>query len=291
MGRLRLFDRVKSWFGAKVEAPETTARPAAKRWTLEAGGPAERFAFSGAGAAAVASRGPHNDVDDNISVTGEGVPFARLAAASPGSALFAAGLSAEGARPSAAVGTAAWGDRGPPSSSRAQSDALTAAPLDPLDPAWMQSLEEIPRRIADAVGQGAAGLHTLKEIAYELEGHRQTTRALVQAVRRLPYLSAEQAEIARDANKLLERQLLILESMFDGVTALRASFRSVEESSRRHILALAQLETCHRNVLIEYQGMLVRAHRRLGWLAALGVLLAAAALASVAYVAWRVLVP
>jgi ferric-dicitrate binding protein FerR (iron transport regulator) len=111
------------------------------------------------------------------------------------------------------------------------------------------------------------------------------------AVRRLPYLSADQAEITRATNKLLDRQLLIMESTFDGVTALRASFRSVEESSKRHVQALSQLETCHRNVLLEYQAMLIRAHRRLGWLAVLGVLLAAGALAAVAYVGWRVLLP
>jgi len=257
MGRLRLFDRVKSWFGAKIDAPESTAGPAGKRWAIEAAGAGERMEFSGAGATAVASRAPQEDFDGTVS--DEGVPFA------PSASAFLARTT--------------------------EPDTPAAPPLDPLDPGWMQSLEELPRRIAEAAGQGAAGLHTLKEIAYELEGHRQSTRALVQAVRRLPYLSAEQAEIARDTNKLLERHLLILESQFDGITALRASFKSVEESSKRHIMALAQLETCHRNVLLEYQGMLIRAHRRLGWLAVLGVMLAAAALASVAYVGWRVLVP
>jgi hypothetical protein len=256
MGRLRLFDRVKSWFGVKIEAGETAAGPVAKRWSLEPAGPGERLGFSGAGATAVASRMSQDERQSRAAVTAEGVPLAP---------------STEAASPSAG--------------------AVPAEMLDSLDPAWMKSLEELPGRIASAVGHGAAGLHTLKEIAGELEGHRQSTRAMLQALRRLPFLSAEQAEIARDTNKLLERQLLITESMFDGITSLRASFRSVEESSRRHVQALAQLETCHRNVLLEYQAMLVRAHRRLGWMAAIGVLLAATALGSAAYVAWRVLLP
>jgi hypothetical protein len=271
---LRLFDRVKSWFGAKGEASIATPGPAAKRWTIGSSDAADRLEFGGAGTTAVASRAFSDDAaDEGFSADGDVSP------AGLRSAVLPAGRSVTlGTDPlSAAAGP--------------ESEAPAGPLLDPLDPAWMQSLEELPRRIAEAAGQGAAGLGVLKDIAGELNGHRQSTRALLLAVRRLPYLSAEQAEIARATNKLLERQLLILESTFDGVTSLRASFRSVEESSKRHVQALAQLETCHRNVLLEYQAMLVRAHRRLGWLAALGVILAAGALGAVAYVAWRVLLP
>jgi hypothetical protein len=266
MGRLRLFDRVKSWFGAKIESPEPSTRPAAKRWSLETAESGTNLTFSGASAGAVAAR--------------------------------RTGIDASGAEGDAAFGYIASQSRDSDEPASRSSTSAVASPNgvtagsggDPLDPAWMSALDELPRRIADAASQGAAGVHALKSIAYELEGYRQNTRAMLQAMRRLPFLEAEQTEVARDANKLLERQLLILESTFDGITSLRASFRSVDEGARRQILAISQLETCHRNVLLEYQALLIRAHRRVAWIAAMGILLGAVALGSVAYVAWRVLV-
>jgi hypothetical protein len=147
----------------------------------------------------------------------------------------------------------------------------------------MQSLEELPRRIADSVTEAAGSARALGQIAGELSGHRQTSRVVMDAVRRLPALAANQVELTREAAKALDRQTLVLESLLDGVTALRSAFRTIEESSRRHVLAISQLETCHRQVLLEYQGMLVRAHRKLAWLAFGGVVLGAAALGGVAY--------
>jgi hypothetical protein len=270
MGRLRLFDRVKSWFGAKVETQDGTAGPSAKRWSIETAEPGARLGFTGAGTAAVATRGP------SLNAAADDADYEYPAPAAPSTEAIAASL---------ATLTTTRDDTPPPAA------ASAAAEGDPLDPAWMASLDELPRRIAEAATQGTAGLHALKAISLELEGHRQNTRALLQTIRRLPFLEAEQTEVARDANKLLERQLLILESMFDGITSLRASFRSVDESSKRQILAISQLETCHRNVLIEYQTLLIRAHRRVAWIAAIGVLLGATALGGAAYVAWRVLVP
>ena len=166
--------------------------------------------------------------------------------------------------------------------------AIQAPALDPLDPEWMQSLEDLPRRIASTAADSAAGVRSLEQIAGELEGHRQATRAITASMKRLPDLALAQGELARETNKLLERQSLVLESMLDGITDLRSAFKTNEESSRRHLKAIAVLETSHRQILFEYQTMFLRAHRRLGYLAAAAALLAAGALGGVAYVAWYV---
>ena len=80
------------------------------------------------------------------------------------------------------------------------------------------------------------------------------------------------------------------ESILDSLVSLRSAFRTIDESSRRHATALAHLEASHREVLLGYQAMLLRAHRRLGRLATLAVLVAAAALGGVGYVAYLTLV-
>ena len=161
-----------------------------------------------------------------------------------------------------------------------------ASRLDPLDPAWMSALEELPARIAESVAERAAGTESLERIAGEMEGHRQATRAIAAAVRRLPDLAASHVEATRETNKLLGRQALVLESMLDGLTGLRAALKTVEESSRRNLKAIGVLESSHRQILFEYQTMFLRAHRRLGWLASVAVILAAGAIAALAYVAW-----
>ena len=177
----------------------------------------------------------------------------------------------------------------PAASEAGPNDAGSAAPhLDPLDPEWMQSLEELPRRIAETAAGSAAGIRSLEHIAGELEGHRQATRAIAASMKRLPDLALAQGELARETNKLLERQSLVLESMLDGITDLRSAFKTTEESSRRHLKAIAVLETSHRQILFEYQTMFLRTHRRLGYLAAAAAMLAAGALGGVAYVAWYV---
>jgi len=160
--------------------------------------------------------------------------------------------------------------------------------LEPLDPEWMQSLEELPRRIAENAADSAAGVRSLEQIAGELEGHRQSTRTIAATIKRLPDLALAQGELSRETNKILDRQSLVLESMLDGVIALRAAFKSTEESSQRHLKAIAILETSHRQILFEYQMMFLRTHRRLGYLAAAAAMLAAGALGGVAYVAWYV---
>jgi hypothetical protein len=158
-----------------------------------------------------------------------------------------------------------------------------ASRLDPLDPVWMKSLEDLPRRIAEAMTGAARGTQTLDRIAAELYGHRQTARAVAEAVRRLPDMAANQAELTRDMIRSLERQVNILEAMFDAITALRSAFRTVDESSKRHLLAISQLEACHRQVLLDYQRLLLRAHGRLGWMALAGIVMGAAALGGMAY--------
>jgi hypothetical protein len=162
--------------------------------------------------------------------------------------------------------------------------------LDPLDPEWMQSLEQLPRRIAENAADSAAGVRSLEQIAEELEGHRQATRAITASMKRLPDLALAQGELSRETNKILERQSLVLESMLDGIIDLRSAFKNTEESSRRHLKAIDILETSHRQILFEYQTMFLRTHRRLGYMAAAAAMLAAGALGGVAYVAWYVFV-
>jgi HAMP domain-containing protein len=180
----------------------------------------------------------------------------------------------------------------PASSAAGSSDIASPEPhpsaLEPLDPEWMQSLEELPRRIAENAADSAAGVRSLEQIAGELEGHRQSTRTIAATIKRLPDLALAQGELSRETNKILDRQSLVLESMLDGVIALRAAFKSTEESSQRHLKAIAILETSHRQILFEYQMMFLRTHRRLGYLAAAAAMLAAGALGGVAYVAWYV---
>lgn len=160
--------------------------------------------------------------------------------------------------------------------------------LDPLDPAWMQSLEDLPVRAAESAAERAAATRALEQVAEELQGHRQTTRVLAAAIRRLPDIATNHAELTRETNQILERQSAALESMLDGQAALQAAFNTVEESSRRHLKAIALLESSHRQILFEYQTMFLRSHRLVGILAAVAVILAAAALGGLAYVAWTV---
>jgi len=259
MSRMGLVDRVRSWFGHRVD-PSDGGDPTAKRRSLgpvDAGG---RFALTGCGAAASAvAASPAEDEGE-----------ADEEAPSGQSLRTTAGPSGDG------VGL--------------QIGARARTRLDPLDPPWMTSLEDLPRQIADSVAEATAGARSLQDIGHELEGHREVGLAMLDCLRRLPNIAGNQVALAEETNKILERQSGLLECMVDGVTALRSALRTVEESSRRHLVALEQLETCHRQVLLEYQAMLLKAHRRLGWLAATGVLLAAGALGGVGYVAWRVFV-
>jgi len=262
MGRKRLFDRVRSWFGSKVEGGRATI-PAAKRCALEPVTTDALTAFERTGAATVA--------------TAAAAPVSEPRDLLPGDSAFEV--------PSPAALTL------PRAGELAATRPTTQSHLDPLDPPWIEALEQLPGRIAMSVTEAAGSARALNQVAAELSGHRQTSRVVMDAVRRLPDLAANQSELTRDTNRALERQTLLLESLFDGITALRASFRTVEESSRRHIMALAQLEACHRQVLFEYQRMLVKAHRRVAWLALTGVALAALAIGGLGYVALRVFVP
>jgi len=160
--------------------------------------------------------------------------------------------------------------------------------LDPLDPAWMQSLEDLPVRVAESAAERAAATRALEQVAEELQGHRQTTRVLAAAIRRLPDIATHHAELTRETNQILERQSAALESMLDGLAALRAAFNTVEESSRRHLKAIALLESSHRQILFEYQTMFLRSHRLVGYVAAVAVILAGTALGGLAYVAYMV---
>jgi len=256
MTALGLLERVKGWFGG---ANGGNGRSSHKR---PLAGPAESTGDdalpSASGAIAAVAASAQREPSDG--------------AASPAASAFA---KATTDRPAGGSGDTLSPDVRPPA-------------LDPLDPEWMQSLEELPRRLAETAAGNAAGMRSLEQIAGELEGHRQATRAIAASVKRLPDLALAQGELARDTNKILERQSLVLESMLDGITDLRSAFKTNEESSRRHLKAIAVLEASHRQVLFEYQTMFLRTHRRLGYLAATAAMLAAGALGGVAYVAWHV---
>jgi hypothetical protein len=186
-------------------------------------------------------------------------------------------------------GAAAEGAAEDGAASAASAPARTAAGrMDPLDPPWIDSIGGLPAQIADSIAEQAAGTHALEQIAGELEGHRQTTRTLAAAVKRLPDVAAGHAELSRETNRILQRQSLVLESMLDGLAALRAAFGTVEESSRRHLKAIALLESSHRQILFEYQTMFLRSHRLVGYLAGAAVILAAGAIGGLAYVAWNI---
>jgi hypothetical protein len=260
MSTLGLVDRVRSWFGSKGASAPAGVGFAGGRWSL---GPApERAALALASAAAFA-RAPAMDTEP-----------------APEDCDIDRPLRSE---PRAPAGT-------PPLEAPPALPDPFRPHLDPIDPVWIESLDALPRRIAESVAQSAHGARALEQIGTQLEGHRETAQAIRDAVGRLPHLAADQVDLVRETNRILKRQCNLLESMFDGITALRAALRTVDESSRRHELALAELEESHHQVLCEYQTMLLKAHRRLGRLAAVAILMAAAAVGGVAYVAYRVLV-
>jgi len=136
--------------------------------------------------------------------------------------------------------------------------------IDPLDPPWMKDL---------------AALETLGR---ELQGHRDATQDLLRTVRQLPELTSDQTDHIVQTNRLLERHGTLLGAILDSLTGLGASMQSMAESSRRNLLAIGQLETSHRQVLAQYQRLLLDSHRRLGRLAALATILSAIALGGVA---------
>jgi len=255
MTALGLLERVKGWFAGTDGGNGNSSHRRRSLGAAESADADALPAVSGAIAAVAAAQKEPGDV-----------------CTSPAASAFA---KATADRPETDPGDAASPDPRP-------------SALDPIDPEWMQSLEQLPRRMAETAAGSAAGLRSLEQIAGELEGHRQATRAIAAGVKRLPDLALAQGELARETNKLLERQSLVLESMLDGITDLRSAFKTNEESSRRHLKAIAVLETSHRQILFEYQTMFLRTHRRLGYLAAAAVLLAAGALGGVAYVAWYV---
>ena len=186
--------------------------------------------------------------------------------------------SAPGEATDAAEGKAAESAEGP-----------VGGHLDPLDPTWLELLEDLPRRITEATAENATIARILEQIRHELEGHREVSRAVGEAIRRMPELGTTQVALLGETNKMLGRQCRLAEAMLDGVTDLRAALENGEESSRRNLLAIEQLETVHRQVLQTYQGILLKSYRRLGRLSALAVFLAAAAIGGAGYIAYLVL--
>jgi hypothetical protein len=158
-----------------------------------------------------------------------------------------------------------------PPRERNRQKAPASPRIDPLDPPWIERL----------VSLGAVGR--------ELEGHRETTEALLRAVRQLPELTSDQTDHVVQTNRLLERQNVLLSSMLDTLAGVGASMQTMEESGRRHLTAIGQLEASHRQVLYAYQDVLERAHRRLGRLATLATVLAAVAVGGVAWVLYLAL--
>jgi hypothetical protein len=257
-------ERVKGWFGGKRGTGPSAATGGDKRWSL---GPA-------------ATTGRMAD-DAALAFAGTGAAAAGVAGAVPARGAEA-GLPASDDEELSLDEPA-----GPPGAARPGRGA-PALQLDILDPQWMRSLEDLPARMAESAARTAAGVRRLEHIGAELEGHRQATRVIADSVRQLPDLALSQTQVLRETCKGLQRQTLVLESVLDGITELRAAFRTVEESSRRHLQAIAQLEYGHRQVLFEYQTMLLKSHRRLGRMAALGIALAAVAIAGVGYAIYLV---
>jgi hypothetical protein len=170
-----------------------------------------------------------------------------------------------------------------PASDQTEDRAETSReePAAPAAPPWLDRLDALPDRIADALKGSAASTEALGRIAAEMEARRDTDRGAAEAMAALPESAERQADLVGRTNELLEHQNRLTESLVDGLAGLRAAFRSVEESSRRHLACIAQLETTHRQVLDVYQSTLLRAHRRLGRLALFAVGLAVAALGAV----------
>ena len=143
--------------------------------------------------------------------------------------------------------------------------------IDPIDPAWITQID------------------SLEDVGRELQHTHETGQALLESVRQLPELTADQNDRIAQTNRLLQRQNTLLGCVCDGVGALRASMQTMDESARRHLLAINQLESAHRHVLLGYQKMLLDSHRRVGRLAALATVVASLGMAGAAYVTYLVL--
>jgi len=250
MSQLGLVDRVKSWFAAARRHRHRHLGAGAKRWPSATGAGLALASIGQDASPLIRSR---QDRDP----TGSAAPAADRV-----------GIRQTDASP---TGTAV-----------AEPETLPQAE-------WLHVLEDLPDRIAESVATSPAGTKTLEKIHRELDGHRDTARTIAEAVKRLPDLATDQAALTRRTHELLARQVYLAEATVDGFIGLRAALKSVEESAGRHAACIAHLESCHRQVLEVYQAMLLKAHRRLGRLAALGVLVASAALGAVAYVLWMVL--
>jgi hypothetical protein len=159
-----------------------------------------------------------------------------------------------------------------------------------LSPEVREMLRELPERIAESLSKVTAGAESLEEIAGEVRGHRDNTQALVEGVRRVADASGSHAELAERTNGLLEEQNRLAGATLDGLTAMRAALRTVEETGERHVAVLGHLESSHRQVLEVYQSMLAKANRRLARLALAAVLTSAAAIAGLAIVVYLVFI-
>ena len=247
-----LLERVRGWFGNGGRAgPEARSRADARFWSSvhQSASAALLFASSG-GAGAAALRGP--------------VPQGpRPSHESPALKLAPPPCAPEGPRP-----------RDP------EAAAWREAPEREL----VELLRGLPDRIARSVNRPAPGGESIGQMAEELRDHRQTHRSIAEAVGQLPEQATTQTDLLRKGNQLAERHARVTESVLDELTALRTAFRNVDESSRRNLRCLAQIEANHREVLREYQDLLVVQHRRLWRAAILATVLAAFSLAGVAYV-------
>ncbi len=258
MSRLAWMDRIRLWFasGRRRESPGHETN----RWSLS---PAPREL---ALATAVAGGGNGDAIHDEGLVDADGAP-------PKGTLVRAPGRDEASPRRDAAL----------PKAETSRTEAAVAVESPPGRPAWAEGLDALPDRIAGALAGSAASAEALARVAAELETRRDVDRTAAEAMAALPETAERQAALVRRTNELLEHQNRLTESMIDGLAGLRAAFRSVEESSRRHLACIAQLETTHRQVLDVYQSTLLRAHRRLGRFALFAVGLSLAALAAVGW--------
>ncbi len=247
-----LLERVRGWFGNGGRAvPEARSRADARFWSSvhENASAALLFAASGGGGGAVAAD--------------SAAQLPRASHESPALKLAPPPRAPEGPRPH---------------------DLEAAGWREASEREVVELLRGLPDRIARSVSPPAPGGESIGQMAEELRGHREVHRSIAEAVGRLPEQATTQTDLLRRSNQLAERHARVTESVLDELTALRTAFRNVDESSRRNLRCLAQIEANHREVLREYQDLLVVQHRRLWRAAILATVLAAFSLAGVAYV-------
>jgi len=251
-----LLERVKGWFGGSRIESSTPSRTDARFWSSvhQNASAALRFATSGG---------------TGVAVLPEPAPKA-AAAACPTLRLAAVPRSTEEPTKPHDADAPEW--QSLPCAAKAGALPVTPAP----DRELTGLLRDLPERIARSLGRTPGDADAVDRMADELRDHHETNHTLAEQ-------ATSQTELLRRGNQIAERHTHLAESTVDELIALRAAMRNVDESSRRNLQGLAEIEAHHRTVLGEYQDLLTMQHRRLWRAAILAILLATVSLGSVAY--------